>query len=762
LSAIVADGLRDSHSAARQNRPARWPAWRFWRSPADQPSWARPALLTIAALAAVLYAWNITSSGYAYFYSDAVKSMSVSWKALFFGAMDPGATITPDKIAGSFVPQALSVRIFGFHAWSVTLPQVVEGVISVLVLYRAVRRWAGPRAGLAAAGLFTFTPVVASMFGHSMEDGGLVFCLVMAADSYQRAVSEARLRALLLAGVWVGIGFQAKMIQAWMILPALAVGYLVAAPVPLRRRIGQLLMAGVVCAAVSLSWVALMTVVPAKDRPYVDGSTNNSAVAMVFGYNALERFGIHLPGAVVSTMGGMGGARTPGGAPGGQAGSAGAGTGANGAAGGAAGAPGAGGGGFRGAAGGGGGGFPGRSQAGGGAAPGGAAGGFPGGSQAGGGAGAGMGGRGGSGWLKLFEGSVATQIGWMYPFALLGLAFGFWWCRREGRSDRLRGGFVMWGSWLIVVGLVFSKMSAIPHTAYYSTLAPALAALAGTGAVMMWDAYRNSARSGWALPVAVAAEAAWTWYLGSYESGFLPWLRWLALAASLVGLLAMVWGKVSPSIRSRLLVVGVLTGLAGAVVSPVAWASSVLDVEYAGTSFNASAGPAAQSRLADVASTLSADQRKLYDYIKARQKGATYVLATDGWNAASPYILATGDKIMPMGGFSGTVPQPSFSSFESMVKKGELRYFLISGRTSGSSSVTQIDSWVKKNCSEVSSTAYGVKQTSTSTTTSGRQSPAGGSTGGSTSGGTAGAGMPAGQSPFAGNTGTLYNCSPSS
>ncbi|QMU80344.1 glycosyltransferase family 39 protein [Streptacidiphilus sp. PB12-B1b] len=704
-------------------------------------------------VAAVLYTWNITSSGYAYFYSDAVKSMSVSWKALLFGALDPGATITPDKIAGSFVPQALSARIFGFHAWAVTLPQCVEGVISVLVMYRVVRRWSGPRAGLAAAGLFTFTPVAASMFGHSMEDGFLVFCLVMAADCYQRAVLDARLRSLLLAGVWVGIGFQAKMLQAWMILPALAVGYAVAAPVRLPRRLGHLLAAGAVCAAVSLSWVALMTVVPARDRPYVDGSTNNSAVAMVFGYNGLERFGIHVPGAVA----GMGG-----GAPGGGSG---AGAGLRGSSG-AGGFPG---GGTSGAQAGGSGGFPGAGSAAGaggaaGSAPGGGtasggpggasgqagtpgsagtggagvpSGGVPGGSGAGGtfpggralpggGHGGGFGGMSGSGWLKLFQGRFAPQIGWMYPFALVGLGFGLWWRRRAGRTDRLRGGYLMWGTWLVTVGLVFSRMSSIPHTAYMATLAPPLAALAGAGGVLMWDAYRKGARSGWALPVAVAAETAWSWYLSSAETGFLPWLRWLALAAGLVGLAALVWRRAPRRARSRVLAVGAAAALVGAVLTPVAWSASVLDPEYSGSAFDAGAGPSARGTIGTpggtVTTRLTADQRKLYDYVKARQKGARYVLATDGWNAASPYILATGDTIMPMGGFSGSIPQPSLTAFESLVRHGQLRYVLISGGArggfpgagggGGTGSVTAIDSWVRSHCTETPSTSYGVSAAS--------------------------------------------------
>ena len=197
--------------------------------------------------------------------------MSESWKAFFYGAFDPKSTITIDKLAGSFLPQALSARIFGFHPWSLALPQVIEGVICVLVMYRVVRRWAGVVPGLLAAGIFTLTPIAASMFGHSMEDGALTMCLVLAADAYQRAVLAARLRSLVWAGAWVGLGFQAKMLEAWMILPALALGYLVVAPARLRRRLWQLGAAGVVMLAVSLSWIALYTFTPARDRPYVAG-----------------------------------------------------------------------------------------------------------------------------------------------------------------------------------------------------------------------------------------------------------------------------------------------------------------------------------------------------------------------------------------------------------------------------------------------------------------------------------------------------------
>jgi len=135
---------------ADEPAPRPRPRWAFWRSPEGQPRWSRPVLLGIAAVAALLYARNIAEAGLAPFYSVAVKSMSVSWKAFFYGAFGPGATITIDKLAGSFLPQALSARIFGFHPWSLALPQVIEGVVSVLVTYRVVRRWAGTSRGAAS------------------------------------------------------------------------------------------------------------------------------------------------------------------------------------------------------------------------------------------------------------------------------------------------------------------------------------------------------------------------------------------------------------------------------------------------------------------------------------------------------------------------------------------------------------------------------------------------------------------------------------
>ena len=713
MSTILADPLGPPADEDQRSGPARpRRRWEVWRSPDDQPRWARPALLGIAVLATVLYAWNITRAGYAPFYSVAARSMSESWKAFFYGAFDPQATVTIDKLAGSFLPQALSARIFGFSAWSLALPQVIEGVVAVLVMYRVVRRWAGASAGLVAAGLFALTPIAASMFGHSMEDGALTMCLVLAADAYQRAVMEARLRSLVLAGVWVGLGFQAKMLQAWIVLPALGVGYLLAAPARLRRRLWQLGVAGAVMLAVSLSWIALYTFTPASDRPYVDGSTNNSAIASVFGYNGLERFGINVKGAVTSGPGvTTGGANT--GQPGGGAG-------------------------------------PTRSQAGLGSSEAGSAGGFPGGGPGGaagagyapggpgglggrpGGQGSGPGGSSfGSGWTKLLGSEYGPEIGWLYPLAVLALVFGLVWTRRAERTDRVRAGFVMWGTWLVTFGLVFSKMSTIPHTAYMASLAPSLAALSAAGIVMFWRAFRAGGWRAWVLPAAVAAQVAWALFLWHYYPGFLPWARDAIAVVGVVALIVLVAARLSRRLQVRLVTAALVVGVAAVIAAPGAWAASVLDTAYGGSSFNASAGPAggfggpgggagggAGGGIASSATTtLTPAEQRIYDYVSAHRDSASYLMAVGSWSEAGQYILATGQEVMDLGGFSGSVPSPTLAQVKNLVRTGQLRFFLTSGGggfgAGGGSTATTIDSWVTSACTEVPAQDYSTSATAT-------------------------------------------------
>jgi 4-amino-4-deoxy-L-arabinose transferase-like glycosyltransferase len=266
--------------------------WRFWRSPADQPRWARPALLIITALAGLAYAWRFDQAYLEPFYGGAARSMAMNLHNFVYGAADPWGTVSVDKLPGALWFQALSLRIFGFHVWALVLPQVVEGMLTVLVLSRAVRRVAGAGAGLVAAVVMAGSPVVILLDRGNISDSLLILLLVLAADATIRACQSGKLRSLLWAGALVGFAFQAKMLQAWVVLPALFLAYLVAAPAAsFLRRVWHVATATLMVAVVSLSYMSAVSLVPQQSRPYVDGSCNDSVFNQVFSYNGFSRLG---------------------------------------------------------------------------------------------------------------------------------------------------------------------------------------------------------------------------------------------------------------------------------------------------------------------------------------------------------------------------------------------------------------------------------------------------------------------------------------
>lgn len=302
-------GFERTESLAEQAAPTPVGRRPPWRSPGDQPGWARPALLVVAALAAICYGWGIETSPMHSYYGAAVRSMSMSWRAFWSGGFDPAASITIDKIPGSFWLQALSVRAFGYHDWAVALPQTIEAVLTVLVLYKVIRRWSGPSAGLIGALVMACTPIAAALARSEIVDTLLTLLLVLAASAWQQAVRSGRLRALLLSGTWVGLAFQVKMLQAWAVLPAFAIVYLVAAPGSLARRAARLAAMGALTLAVSSVWTVVMLLTPAADRPYIDATTDNNPIGMVIGYNALSRFD---PGAATKAVGSLGNSQASG------------------------------------------------------------------------------------------------------------------------------------------------------------------------------------------------------------------------------------------------------------------------------------------------------------------------------------------------------------------------------------------------------------------------------------------------------------------
>ncbi|HVE30275.1 MAG TPA: glycosyltransferase family 39 protein, partial [Mycobacteriales bacterium] len=478
-------------------RPAAGPA-----VPArDRPHrWERLALLALLAVTAVLYLCGLGRSGWANsFYSAAAQAGSESWKAFFYGSSDAASSITVDKTPASLWVTALSVRIFGLSSWSILVPQALMGVGAVGLLYATVKRWSGPMAGLIAGAVLALTPVAVLMFRFNNPDALLVLVLVAAAYATVRATEKASPRWLLLAGALVGAGFLTKMLQALLVVPALAAIYLVAAPATVRRRIGHVLAGGLALLISAGWWVAIVALVPASARPYIGGSQHNSILELILGYNGFGR----LTGNETGSVGG------------------------------------------------------------------------------GGGGGTGMWGQ--TGWSRLFDSEIGGQVAWLLPAALILLAAGLVVTRRRPRTDRTRAALLLWGGWLLVTGLTFSFMAGIFHAYYTVALAPAIGALVGIGATLLWRRREGGA----VLAITLAVTAAWSYVLLRRSADFLPWLAPAVLAGGLAVALGLLLVR---SLPRRIAAVLAAAGLMVLLAGPAAYA-----VDTAGTAHTGSipsAGPA--------------------------------------------------------------------------------------------------------------------------------------------------------------------------
>ncbi|SFW57907.1 glycosyltransferase family 39 protein [Amycolatopsis australiensis] len=411
--------------------------------PVRKPRWVKPSVAALLLGTGLLYLWDLAKTGWANdFYAMAVQAGTWSWKALFFGSLDPGNVVTVDKPPFSLWMMGLSGRIFGFSSWSLLVPDALAGVASVGLLYLAVRRLSGPGAGLLAGALLALTPVAALMFRYDNPDAFLVLLLVAGAYCVVRALEHASTKWLLLAGVAIGFGFLDKMLQAFLVLPAFVLAYAVAAPTSLGRRFGQLLAAAGAVVVSAGWWILVVALWPAAARPYISGSTDNTVLELAFGYNGLGRiFGEGRGGSGGRTFTPPAGLELPAGVelpPGGR------------------------------------------------------------------GFGGGFGGQ--TGLTRLFSGEFGGEASWLLPAAVLGLAAGLWFTRRAPRTDRTRAALLLWGGWLVVTALVFSYMSGIIHPYYTVALAPGIAATLGISVRELWRGRANlAARAVLAVLLAVTA-----------------------------------------------------------------------------------------------------------------------------------------------------------------------------------------------------------------------------------------------------------------
>jgi 4-amino-4-deoxy-L-arabinose transferase-like glycosyltransferase len=282
------------------------PLRRLGRVRTSSLSLPRPELLALVVLAAVLDLWALDRNGFANeYYSAAVRSMTESWHAFLYGSFDSAGVMTVDKPPLALWVQALSAKVFGFSSWSMLVPQALMGVGTVVLAYDLTRRRFGRAAGFAAGLVLALTPITVAISRHNNPDALLVLCCVAALWFVVRGLEDGRTRWLVLSGVAVGLGFEAKMAAALLVVPGIVAAWLWIAPRGRAVAARQLAAAGAAMTAVALAWPMLMWLTPAAHRPWISGTSDNSIWSLIFGYNGLGR--------LFGQDGGPGGGAGPGG-----------------------------------------------------------------------------------------------------------------------------------------------------------------------------------------------------------------------------------------------------------------------------------------------------------------------------------------------------------------------------------------------------------------------------------------------------------------
>ncbi len=251
-------------------------------------------LAPILLLAGFLSFFGVWNEGYTNtYYTAAVKSMLMNFQNFFFVSLDPGGFVSVDKPPLGLWIQALSATIFGFQGWSLILPQALAMIISTALVYHLVRRKFGKPAGLISALIFTLTPIAVAVSRTNNFDSVVVMLVLLAAWCLIVAAEKGSLKLLLLSVALVGLGFNVKMLQAYMVLPAFYLVYLLSPAYNIRKKIWHLCIATVLLLVISLSWATVVDMTPADQRPYVGSSQTNSVLELALGYNGIQKV---LPG----------------------------------------------------------------------------------------------------------------------------------------------------------------------------------------------------------------------------------------------------------------------------------------------------------------------------------------------------------------------------------------------------------------------------------------------------------------------------------
>ncbi|MCG0588793.1 ArnT family glycosyltransferase [Bacillus velezensis] len=627
------------------------------------------------------------------YYTAAVTSMLQSFHNFFYASFDAAGFITVDKPPVTYQVQTISALIFGMHGWSVILPQALAGVGSVLFMYLLIKPTFGKTAARIASFVMACTPIAVAVARTNNVDALLVFFLLFATWLLFKAIRKGRLIWLLAAFFVVGAGFNTKMLQAYMILPAFLLFYMIAANTTIKKKIISLVSALAVLAAVSLSWPLIVDNIPASKRPYVGSSQTNSVLELAFGYNGIQR----LTGQ--SSGGGQGGpdgnaskemSSSDGSSqmqkPPGQSSSSSSASGdkpQNGSM---------------------------TAPPSNGKMPSGGQGGPPSGGDGGGGksgagtgskmqSGSGMFGTGTPGPLRLFQTELSDQISWLLPFAIFGMAgLLIAGARERRRLSAEQKETIFWAAWLVPIAGFFSVAEFFHHY-YLIMLAPPIAALVGAGWVALVHLYRKQAGwKTWLLPAAILVTTGFELFiLRNYNDQI--GAGW-SIGAGVLGAVAAIALFVFKQRQKPLSYYVSLAALLVLMVMPIYWASTPL--LYGGNSSLPETGPQLASTSGKGMGMDNASvNTKLINYLEKHNAGADYLFAATDSNTAAPYIIKTKKAVMAIGGFSGSDPAITLTQFKKLVKEGKVKYFLTSGMGKGGNN--DIVQWVEKNGKKVSS-----------------------------------------------------------
>lgn len=612
----------------------------------------RIGIVLVLVLSFLLHFVNLGQEGMAnLYYAAGVKSMLMSWHNFFFVSFDPGGFITIDKPPLGFWLQTLSAKIFGFQGWSIILPQALGGVISVYLIYVIVKRYHGEGAGLIAAIVLALTPIFVAASRNNTIDVLLVMTLLFAVLVFLQAAEELSLKKLLLAFFLIGVGFNIKSLEAFMILPTFYITYLLAQNRRFKTKVLHLLTATLILITSSLLWFVAVDRIPPEDRPYVGSSETNSELELATGYNGLGHFlgyGIKIPGRQGQTRNPVS-LRSQDSSP----------SGVN---------------------------VSNMTPA--------AGSGFPAGNarQLGGETGL-------PGPFRLFNHQMGGQISWLLPFALMGIVIALYQFRRQALSEISRIKLLFWGCWLIPE-MVFFSIAQGAHRYYLVMMAPAIAALVGISYMTLvnWSASEGKRR--YLLPVTLLVTIGVQVAIIAGYNEWRPWMLLLVIGAGVLTVLLWGWqDRRGGGQQNKYHYTIVVAGVVSLLIAPFAW--SLTPVLYgSGNAAFPYAGPDLNTQLSqsnvpgsmlNLSGRFTVDTGKLENFLASHRSGEKYIVAVPNAHIASPIILDMGQPVITYGGFMGSEKILNTEKLEELVTSGQVRYILI-GSTNGQQ--PDIEAWV--------------------------------------------------------------------